>query len=444
MLSLGQNIPVEKSVIHVPQGRSARIDKSATHGGVGSLFTYGIGTCQIVPLIGKERFSLMHIDTLIPLKSMDDELDWVGKEAEVIVLFRDGNPVGKVIHLAILNHLAKKGVTPKVIPIHLTMDGIQLFSEPLNNGTIHPHLLIHQIGNVPKNLRRHPQELKFTTAHKIEQLLLIGIKNTPSKKTVLYDGECWKNIPETEFEPYCATEKEHGYLTRLKKCVNQPSELLFTLAEIVETIQKSARVPLSLTFQEFSLSLERHVENYLYCFDYVSIFKLKMRECAVRRQLPKFCQLKGMTLIPDDLKFMGKILEVLQKAVKDPYFEVEKIVEEYKSVKTTAAEGFIKEFVANQEHYLTGKMYAELNMENGLGREKAVEEAKTATIHYKAKEYSKAAEHFEKALRLSQWLYDDKESNLAACYSNYGKTLQLMGKKEEADRFLKVVAELRK
>lgn len=439
---LGQDVQVEKSVIHVPQGRSARTDKSATQDKVGSLFTYGIGTCHVVSFISKERFSLMHIDTLIPLESMDGELEWVGKDAEVIVLSREGNPVGKVIHLAILSHLAAKGVTHKVIPIDPGRDGVQLFSEPVNTGTVHPHLLIHEIGSIPKNLRRHHQELKFTTAQKIEQLFLIGIKNRPSKKTVVYDGECWQNIPETEFDPHCATKKEQGYLTRLRQVANQPNELLRALVGIVQEVQTSTGAPLSDTPINFAVTLLEHVENYVTGFDYVSLFKRNMLACLEDRMNPMFCRMKKLTLTGDDKKYMKQAVEVL-KGPKDPYPEAKRIFEEYEGKKTPVGVGTLQEFTRYQKNYLNGKMYAELEEENLRGRDEAKQEAKAAAAHHQAGEFEKEAEHFEKALRLAQWHYDAGQSALATFYNNYGAALHCMDRIDQANRFLVIAKRLK-
>ena len=51
--------------------------------------------------------------------------------------------------------------------------------------------------SVPENLSRHPDEQKFTTALKIDQLFTVTMADRPNKKKLIYDGQCWQKIPES-------------------------------------------------------------------------------------------------------------------------------------------------------------------------------------------------------------------------------------------------------
>lgn len=432
-----------KFIIHVPQGRSGRIDKTVEHDKVGSLFTYGIKTCQVVSFIGKERFSLMHVDNMIFMGAIDNELQWVGKEAKVIILYREEFPAGTILHSSILAHLVDRGVEHQSILLARDRDGIQLFSDPANSRQIHPHLTLHEPNDIPQPLLRHPLELQFITALKIEQFLSMGRSNIPDKKMLVYDGENWQKIPATECAPFCPTVIERQNLALMQAHAHEPMVLLKTIVDMAQRLQLTLGTLFASTPFEFGISIMGHVQKYVNDYDFVTVFRESMRECVEDRLNPEFCRCKNITISPLEREYYGKLLSALQQTA-DPYPEVVRLVNrEGRKLNTLFSEQIAQEFSSFAKHYLVGKMYAQLDEKYRQNILESQREAKTATDLYQAGKYEEALEHFERSLMLARQSCEEGETILKNCYSGYGVALKACGNYALAERIQKIVDRLK-
>lgn len=432
-----------KFVIHIPQGRSGRIDKTSIHDKVGSLFTYGIKTCQVIACIGKERFSLIHLDNMNFIGAMDDELQWVGKGAIVIILYREGFPAGLILHSSILGHLVKRGVEHQAILLAKDRDGIQLYSDPAQDRRIHPHLSLHEPNDLPHSLLRHPQELKFITALKIEQFLCMGRPNMPAKKMLVFDGEHWQKIDPMECSPYCPTDKERQRLASMRAHAHEPMVLLQTIVDMVQGLQPSLGALFGSNPFEFGISLMAHVQKYVNDYDHVRVFRESMRECVEDRMTPEFCRLKNITISPDERDYLNKLLSALQKQA-DPYPEILKLVNrEGRAFNTLISTHIAQEFSSYARQYLIGKMYVQLEEKYRQNILESKREARIATDHYQAGRYEEARGHFERSLMLARQSCESGEGLLKKCYTHYCVALKACGNHELAERVQKIVDQIK-
>jgi len=86
-------------VIHVPQGRTARLIKAGLPGGMIGLYTDSFSSCNIVIFIGLDKISLTHVDNRnIQTNLLNEEEKWVGKNCEMLIVAREeGVPLKNVI-----------------------------------------------------------------------------------------------------------------------------------------------------------------------------------------------------------------------------------------------------------------------------------------------------------------------------------------------------------
>jgi hypothetical protein len=100
-------------VAHVPQGFSGRLDSRSEKVNVIGLFTYGISTCNILALISSKKCVLIHIDLFYASmpNRLEQELDQVGEEAHVVIIYKPGERFGDPVNACILSALEKKGFT---------------------------------------------------------------------------------------------------------------------------------------------------------------------------------------------------------------------------------------------------------------------------------------------------------------------------------------------
>lgn len=422
------------AVIYVPQGRCGRIDRSACNDRVGSLFTDGIGSCQIVSLIGKGRVSLLHIDSVFNLSSLESECDWIGASATAVILFRQNYPTGDILRIGIKACLDKKKVKTLDAFIDPDQDGVQLWANPDASRTCHLHLTAHKMNQKPDHLWRHPKEILFITAQKMEQFLTIGY-DTPLKKTVIFDGERWQRIPDGELVPYCPTDKEKGYLKQLVQCKGQRTEnLISVLILIITEIQKSKKAILSDIPLKFAITVMEYVDNYISGFDHTGSFKRKMGDCL--NDLPNYSQSKKYTLTQKDQDKVKQIIAALD--LKDPYPVVKRLVEQYNKEGNFASNHLSTEFSVYEKHYLTGQMYVQHALSHAEGRKKAVELSKEGNIYFQKENFDSAVDCFKQALFLAQEHYTEGEDAFSKFYNNYGVALQRVGQKEEGDKLLQI------
>lgn len=436
MLPLVNHSPV----IYVPQGRCGRIDSTGCNTRMGSLFTDGTGSCQIVPMIGKGRVSLFHIDSVLNLNSLESECEWVGAEATAVILFRKNYHVGDILRHTIITCLKKQKIKIQEAFINSDQDGVQLWAEPDGSRTLHPHLTVYGMHLKPDRLWRHPQEKYFTTVQKIEQFLAMGYE-TPLKRTVIFNGEYWQRIPQSEMVPYCATkiEKEHlDNLCKLKGGATKP--LIHALYLIISEIQKRKGVILSDNPLSFAITVMEHVDNYISDYDYFGSFKRKMVESLADFSI--YCQAKNYTLTQKDKEQVKKILAAFD--LKNPYPVVKRLVEQYKQEGNFASNHLASEFCMYEGHYLSGLMYAQYAEGTIQGKKKAADLSKEGNAHFQKEEWSQALDCFEKAFFLAQEHYMEGEVNFPKFYINYGIALQKLDRKEEGDRMIQIGQDLKK
>lgn len=416
-----------QNCIHVPQGRVARIDKRAPREDIKSLFTYGISNCTVVACIGKERFSLLHIDSLSKLEVIEEESLWVGREVEVIILHRPAYIGGTSRYQRIFEILGKVGIIPSFHPLEDEFDGVLLSSEIVGQDNPHPKMVLYQKYSIPDNLLRHPKEQKIKTAQKMDQLFAIGNKDHLFKKNVIFDGLCWHEIPEKELHPFCPTQKHETFLKSLKK-ISKSRDLVNALTTFAEDLKRIYNSNFGMSTLQFAIDILFDVQNYLDGFQFVKVFKSNIVECAEELRDQPY-QGNKMTVSKKDKKFCNQIIHTVNNS-NDPYSKISKMMEEYKKgPQTEFSQQLVQEYEGIQKNYLESLMYHEHEKKNAAERKKVLELSKTASAFSKVEDFESAALQHEKSLALAHL---EAGYALACLYFNYGSILSRRGEIAEA------------
>ncbi|MDB6096027.1 MAG: hypothetical protein JWM09_305 [Francisellaceae bacterium] len=200
-------------LIHTPQGKTTRLNKSTQLKEILGLYTDEFSICQFVVLIGQDRISLTHADIRTPAQVIEEEIKWVGEDCEKVLIYNKeyAQKVRAVISNQIDESLNEKFIL-KIWSdkgfnwqgnwirkaVNNTIIGISVQFQQIENSTLHKN--IEPFLRKPINLLRHPKEKLFLTALKIEQAICFASSTMPNKQNLIFDGSKWQSIPSDEFK----------------------------------------------------------------------------------------------------------------------------------------------------------------------------------------------------------------------------------------------------
>lgn len=415
MNALGQMTPY---TIYVPQGRCARIDAAATHRNVKSLFTNDFSTCNIVAFQGRRSVSLIHFDTVANLDLIKEELEWTKELFKVTVLYREGIAEATELNNRILNCLScfcrDAEIKLDLGKVNKEDHGIELTAELVGDGTLQSDLFTLTSGEFSEPLLRHPQELLFLTAQKIEQLYATGNITFPRKQAVIFDGECWQKVPDTEMTPFCPTQNERDLLDKLKSFAAQPTQIRETMCKFAQKNTSEANAAVHAN------NLIHNALNYANSYDQSKIFKIRMialiKECRngdSERQT-------SSTFNRDEQKCVDTISNVL-KSSEDTYREVESLMRRFQE--TMAWKCFYHEFNQIAEDYLDGKMYADIVKQCAKGQIEARQLAEEGNALSQQGKFAEAADKLKLSLFHARQHMTADNPFITACKNNYNEVL---------------------
>lgn len=435
-----QAAPQTSGCINVPQGRVARIDTSSTRRDINSSFTGQVGNCTAVALLGKERFSLCHLDSVSYLPVVRNEAEWAGRGVRIIVLYHQSSPAAPEKNEKLTRILDSDEVKLEFHCMNEEEAGIQLFSEH-NPQLLHGHLSLLKKTLSPENLWRHPQELQIKTARVVNQLFAIGNKEGFSQREIVFDGQCWQAIPKEESRPYCRSAVETRYLSSLKPNM-KPRQFLMALLQIARNIQAQCQGTFAMTPENFALMISYDAQMYANQFDHVKLFKACMIECIEERQNPE--------VLIGDFDDFGPVdkdhFDQMHAALKEPgdsYPKVAAIISAYRrAVQTRAGQQCIAEFEQHEVNYLEGQMYAACEAKMCSSKKEGAKWYREGNNHYSSGDFLKALEAHQKCLNIYEMCYEASDENLATAYCSLGKTFHRLGRADEAIAMLQIAEQL--
>ena len=430
---------MKKYLINVPQGKSASFINSSTPiYGIEGLYTNNFTSCNILIGIAKDRFILMHIDSRMHFPAIKHEIDWLGDQKEVIILFRSA---GKFITDMLLRYFSKelKEVTPKLKKMSDADDGIIVSITEDRKNEIHPQVKKLAADQNIDNLLFHPQEEKFKTVQVIEQIIgVIAESKTREirEKTLnIFNGLCWEPVPEGELK---VDTQEHRTQLEMKNFQSDDHYFLISrkILKIIEAMKKED-IPIVGEGKDIADTMACHFEDYFNHYDAELIFKRNVEALLNWKESLPICF--------QDNQFRQVIDKLIEE--KSPVAEIKKAMDEFKKAKGESTQfkfdnlGELDSFYLHYQDRMTSKKQYQQSKEF---LQSAFKKSRYGKKEFDNKNYSAAANLFLETLREVTFSCLKNDKLLATTYYNCGRSLQLLGELSKAKFFMEIALTLKK
>jgi len=77
--------------LYAPQARTVRMRSETVKRNINAILVEGFTFCEMVILIGEAGISVTHVDVNFPTEDIEREINWVGKNCQKILIYREEN-----------------------------------------------------------------------------------------------------------------------------------------------------------------------------------------------------------------------------------------------------------------------------------------------------------------------------------------------------------------
>lgn len=419
-----------KSIVYVPQGRSAMMHEYSSLCGIEGLFTDGFSTCNIVVIIGAQKIALLHLDTfLLSPKLIEQQL--IGVQAEImavaeiqsayIYLKSTGEKLYAEIESFFKRAIPTLNFEKRIVECKGDSGVLVLLK---SQTTFEFDIRILEEIEAPKNLIFHPLQQTFEAVQKIERIIGWNAKRKveqiPLKKMRVFDGTAWDSTINC-----CLTIDNSHPDTQAELALFKAEYPFFQLLEKLRSIQDSHHVTSYIEDPEgFGVDSAKSLEGFLNNFDHDFLFKRNLS-----------CLLDGYELTEEQKKARGfapitsqdkAFVKEMKSYLESKKFDIDKITNLVKfyiknSPKTLYQDNFFKEVKYYTVHFEERERLAKIYENYSANRKRSISLSKMAVNHHQKGDYDKAYNLFLDALSLMITCSTSDKLGLAKTFYNLGR-----------------------
>ncbi len=425
-------------VIHVPQGRCARLTRTPTNL-IEALYTDGFSTCNIVALIGQDKLALFHIDIHTDMSEIKRQYDWIDGPCEIVVIYN--REYQQVVTTGLLKYLYQtfQGLQVQLRPLDESgPSGILLSfntnnTDPNNPSQLHPNIVGLPARQKPEHLRRHPNEREFLTVQKMEQFfgkMARAFEQTVLAKTMLiFDGKFWEPVPPSELILNLDDElsKNEFSIFNDKMTFLQIMKGIYRFTQAYESI-----IDFLGDRVQYVKHIAEYLEFYLHNYDPIKPFILNLRSFFDKSDPINIFHFETPTSDAD-----RKVCEALKRELAKEDCDIKQIVAIMvtyeKNAPTTGFKSHLTdEYKTYKRHFDERNQYLSQERENKQIKRRINQLSNSGVAHYQKQEYPQAETLLANALTTCSYCYTKGSPEVATAYYNYGRCLQKLDRFGEA------------
>jgi hypothetical protein len=425
-------------IVHVPQGRGARLGMPKEVTGIKGLYTDGFSSCMVILAVTQHKAVLIHADFRTSIDKIVEELKWVDGAASIAVFYREAYRHLNAEHLiaSLKTAMPAKPINEYKVPD--AEDGILVsFFERAGKNGIRVHRL--PVGKKPDHLIYHPKEQLFLAAQKAEQI--IGLRNIHATKQIvvkdvcIFDAFLWAYIDERdlhvrqdnpltkeEMQQFKAEDDYVMIASKLKAIVQEAKQVGITIGESDETFVMPVAFWLEGLFHGFDADMlfRRNISALLDKSRPNSLYKLNQPEneqdAAAAEKLFK------LTTSEPAENWLLRCKELMDKYAVAPQSEFKKYL--------------LSEFRIFQRHHQERCVYRDASLANEHHIKRAKKIAGGGVKSMRKKNYGAAKNLFSEALRHCLLSCDMSNLILVSALFNYARADQRLGNADFAKSFM--------
>lgn len=426
-------------LIHVPQGRSARLLRTSLGNGIEGLHTDGFSTCNLIVCIGQDKIALIHADLQagsLPHQVIN-KIDWVGLPSQILLITRSTGEALKKLLLSNLPHTIKSHLMYKTMDDD--HDGIVVSFNEDAPSDIHPKIKKYLISNRPPNLLHHPDEQRFTAVQKIEQL--VGIrekqhtKKSRKKQQLIFDGTAWELVPERELnidDSHSLTKEEMQNFNKNYSFILLANELIGLIA----LIQRNPNANVISYTKDLSFEVAFYLEGYLDNFNALPLLKKNLLEMTTSPHYKPKNEI--------DIAFKKQLIAII-KSADSSFDDIQNVITPYKTSQTTTffRNNVLDEIETFSRHYRDRIYYEAARSITQSHKEKAKKLINAAISHMRDRNNKAAESLLKDALKEVTFSCPRNDQWLLTAYAQLGSCLHTLGEYQQALILLNFALELR-